>query len=215
MYIPLMGFVSKLNTHITPKTRYLPIPDDDLEMLLMDLADEDYTFFSITDGKVVEVVKVSSLCGKIVLDRGAEDTEPLVLRCGSVVAFIGTKTGVEDTVCQMESCTGGLADMYEQFAGFKSELTATYADVDTDLPIHEQHLAALAKRLGKDKHTYLKLSDGTNIEFIQVLGTKDGITVKRGQEHTEAVTFPRGTCVSWELTQAAVREIVCQMDCCP
>lgn len=104
---------------------------------------------------------------------------------------------------------------YTHYAGFISKLTDKFADVDTDLPIFEQHLSALKQRLGDGGYTYLKLLDGTYVEYIKVINQNGGLFVERGQEMTQARTFPIGTCVKWELTPQAVQDIICQMECCP
>lgn len=104
---------------------------------------------------------------------------------------------------------------YVQVAGFRSQLVDKLADVDTDLPIFEQHLTQLRNRLSANgDYTFLKVLDGTNIEYIRV-ENNDGLLVTRGLEQTNPTTFPVGSCVSWELTPTAVRDIVCQMPCCP
>lgn len=104
MYVSLAGFVTRLTDNISWKTRYLPIEQNDYDFLLKQLADEDYSFLEIRDGNASEVVKVTNICGKIVIDRGAEKTRPLAFRCGTGIAFLLTKQGVEDMVCQMEDC---------------------------------------------------------------------------------------------------------------
>lgn len=104
---------------------------------------------------------------------------------------------------------------YVQYAGFISNLTDKLADIDTDLPIHDQHLALLAQRLGGDGYTYLKAMDGTNVEYFRVINLSGKIAIDvRGLEKTTAHTFPVGTCIKWEITPMAVRDIVCQMPCC-
>ena len=40
---------------------------------------------------------------------------------------------------------------YEHYAGFITNLTDKFADVDSDLPIHEQHLAQLKNRITDGK----------------------------------------------------------------
>lgn len=104
---------------------------------------------------------------------------------------------------------------YEQYVGFISNLTDKLADVDTDLPIHEQHLALLRNRITDGKYTFLKILDGTNVEYIKVSNTGGALSVERGLELTTPTTFPVGSCVKWELTPTAVIDIVCQMACCP
>lgn len=101
VYKPLAGFVTRLTDNITYKTRHLPIDDDNYQVLLDNLADDDYSFLEIRDGNAIEVVKVINFCGKIVIERGQELTKPLSFRCGIGVAFIQTMQGVKDIVCQM------------------------------------------------------------------------------------------------------------------
>lgn len=104
---------------------------------------------------------------------------------------------------------------YEQYAGFISNLVDKLADVDTDLPIHEQHLAMLRSRITDGKYTFLKILDGTNVEYVKLSNTGGALALERGLELTKPTTFPVGSCVKWELTPTAVRDIVCQMPCCP
>ena len=104
---------------------------------------------------------------------------------------------------------------YEHYAGFISNLTDKLADIDTDLPIHEQHLALLRSRLDGNKYTFLKILDGTKVEYVKVINQGGKLYLERGKELTTPTTFPVGACVKWELTPTAVRDIVCQMPCCP
>lgn len=104
---------------------------------------------------------------------------------------------------------------YEQYAGFLSNLTDKLADVDTDLPIHEQHIALLKARLAGGKYTYLKIMDGTSVEYVKVSDQGGKLFLERGLELTTPTTFPIGSCVKWELTPSAIRDIICQMPCCP
>lgn len=105
--------------------------------------------------------------------------------------------------------------IYEQYAGFISNLIAKLGDNDKDLPIYEEHIALLKNRLANDKYTYLKILDGTNIEYIKVSNVNGSLVIERGYELTSPKTFPVGSCVKWEITPTAVRDIVCQMSCCP
>lgn len=105
---------------------------------------------------------------------------------------------------------------YIQIIDFNSKLIEKLDKVDTDLPVFEEHLSKLKSRLGDKNHTYLIIKDGSlNSEIIKVL-TQDGkLSIIRGLEQTDATTFPKGACVTHILTSTAVREIVCQMECCP
>lgn len=107
-----------------------------------------------------------------------------------------------------------MSQKYEHYAGFISNLVDKFADVDTDLPIHDQHLGLLKNRITDGKYTFLKIIDGTHIEYIKVANRGGSLFVKRGLETTTPRTFPVGSCVKWELTPTAVRDIICQMECC-
>lgn len=105
---------------------------------------------------------------------------------------------------------------YTSCAGFISMLVDKFADIDTDLPVPEQHISYLKSRLDVDGgYTFLKILDGTNIEYIRVTNNRGSLLISRGLEYTTPTTFPVGSCVKWELTPTAIRDIVCQMPCCP
>lgn len=105
--------------------------------------------------------------------------------------------------------------MYVQLAGFISNLTDKLVDIDTDLPIPDNHLALLGSRLSEGDYSFLKILDGTNIEYIKLIKGNGRLRIERGAELTKPTTFPVGSCVKWELTSTAIRDIVCQMPCCP
>lgn len=104
MYATLAGFLTRLTANISPNTRYLPIPSPDYERLVTNLKDGEYSFLEIRAGSAIEVVKVFNACGKITIERGAEQTRALNFNCGTGVSFILTVSGVRATRCQMESC---------------------------------------------------------------------------------------------------------------
>lgn len=104
---------------------------------------------------------------------------------------------------------------YRQIVDFISNLTDKYEDTATDLPIFEEHLSKLRSVLGTSNYTYLQIKDGTNVEIIKVQSNDGNLSVVRGLEQTSATTFPKGSCITWVMTSSAVRDIVCQMDCCP
>lgn len=105
---------------------------------------------------------------------------------------------------------------YVQFAGFNSNTTDKLLDTDLDLPVYEQHLSLLRQRINADgDYTYLVLNDGTQTEVVQLTNHGGFLKLTRALENTTASSFPTGTCVRWEITPAAVRDIVCQMECCP
>lgn len=103
---------------------------------------------------------------------------------------------------------------YVGMVGFKSNLIDKLGSVDADLPIFEEHIAALKRRLGAAGYTYLELRDGYNTEIIKVMSVCGNIEIERGLESTSPHTFPKGSYLGWIMTPGAVRDIVCQMDCC-
>lgn len=214
MYIPLGGFFTHINRALSREDSFLPINNIDYAKLLQTLPYGGYSFLLLKDGNAVEFVKVTNSCGKLVLIRGVESTNRLYFRCGSIVKFAICSQGIMDFVCQTEKCTE-VSGMYVSIAGFKSKLIDKLADIDTDLPIHDQHIAILKKRLGDTGYTYLRLYDGNNIEYVKIISVGGNISLERGLELTTPTTFPIGSCVTWEITPMAIRDIVCQMPCCP
>lgn len=104
---------------------------------------------------------------------------------------------------------------YVGIVGFKSTLVAKLADIDADLPVFEEHLSALRARLGATGYTYLEVKDGYNTEIIKVMSVCGNIEIERGLESTDPHTFPKGSYIGWAMTPSAIRDIVCQMECCP
>lgn len=103
--------------------------------------------------------------------------------------------------------------IYQQYAGFVSNLTGKLSNVGTSLPMPEHHLSLLKNRVSDGKYTFLKLFDGTNVEYIKVSNVGGELHIERGLELTGPTTFPVGSCVKWELTPTAVCDIICQMSC--
>lgn len=93
-FVPLDGFVSQVEKFGDTLT----ITDTD-ELLELLPEYDDWTTLSITDGKVMEVVKAKNHCGRLVLERGFEDTNKVKFSCGVCVQFIMTKAGVEAMAC--------------------------------------------------------------------------------------------------------------------
>lgn len=104
MYVSLAGFESVLTENISYKTNYLPIKKQDYDFLIDQLADGDYSFLQIQDGRAVEYVKVRNICDRIMIERGAEQTRTHSFKCGTPIAFVLTMRSIQDTICQMEQC---------------------------------------------------------------------------------------------------------------
>jgi hypothetical protein len=61
----------------------------------------------------------------------------------------------------------------------------------------------------------LVLRDNLYVEEIEVQNIDGVITIKtRGLDETEARRFPRGTCLSFDVTLSVVKHLVCNYDCC-
>lgn len=103
---------------------------------------------------------------------------------------------------------------YNHLAGFITNLTDKLADVDTDLPIPEQHIAFIKSRLADGEHTHLRIFDGTQIEYVKLTNTGGNLRLTRGVELSLPRTFPVGSCVKWELVPDDIFNIICQMPCC-
>lgn len=98
---PLDGFHTTLLSHVCGKTIWLDLDHaDDLLDLLPEY--DDWTTLAVYDGRVMEVVKAYNFCGRLVFDRGFEQTSKLSLPCGAYVAFILTRAGIESMACCAE-----------------------------------------------------------------------------------------------------------------
>lgn len=221
-YIPLAGFYTRLVDNLRDYEIYLPLSDEDYDFLYRYLEEDDtYSYLEIRDGKAIEIVKIYNYCGHIYMERGIDCTKPLSFRCGVSVRFILTKSSIENLICQLEEddckedeCMEGNMS-YKGVAGFISNLTDKYQDTNTGLPIPDEHKGLLLNRLGDNNYTYLEIIDGTQIEYIRITNNGNNLIANRGIELTSPKTFPIGSCVKWVLTPMAVRDIICQMDCCP
>lgn len=221
-YIPLAGFYTRLIDNLKRDEIYLPISDEDYDFLYEKLDEDDtYSYLEIRDGRAIEIVKIYNYCGHIYMERGIDCTSSLSFRCGSSVRFILTEESVKNLICQMEDedCESnkceGIDMSYIGIAGFISNLVEKYQDTNRGLPIAEEHKGLLLSRLGYGGYTYLEIMDGTQIEYIKVSNISGELVADRGLETTEPKTFPIGSCVKWVLTPMAVRDIICQMECCP
>ncbi|MCW9710003.1 hypothetical protein L5B71_03745 [Avibacterium sp. 21-586] len=95
---------------------------------------------------------------------------------------------------------------YKFLNGFTASLNEKLSTTDKLLPIAEAR--ALAERLNDD-HTYLVINDGTGSEIIKAYRFGNEVKIERGQDDTQAKTFPMGACVKWEFTQSAFNDLGC------
>jgi hypothetical protein len=98
--------------------------------------------------------------------------------------------------------------------GFQTSLINKYLIGDTDLPVSATDLAQLTTLLGEDGYIFLTISDQIGTEVVKVSGVCGALTVLRAQDGTTQLNFPKGSCVSFRMTPAVVRDMVCNTVCC-
>lgn len=215
MYRDIAGFRAKTNEYLNEYSAHLPVSSK-VEARLLDLLDEgEYTHLKLIDGNAFEIVKLENYCGRLVIYRGKEGTSPKKFPCPSRIEFVLTPEGVERIICAMEDdyCEDYMSN-YKAVMDFSVNITEKLADIDTDLPIADNHYAKLSRDLGGG-YTFLSICDGVNTEIVKVSANGGKLFIERALENTEAHTFPVGSVVEYTLTPTAVRDIICQMDCCP
>lgn len=214
MYKPLAGFSAKLTARLPQNSAFFPIGNSDQQWLLELLDAGDYTHLLLIDGNAREVVRVKNHCNTLILYRGRMGTRALPFPCGAKASYIITPHTIEQLVCSLQYCEKNTMP-YSAAVAFSVNLTAKFADIDTDLPIADDKMAVLLATLPQGHHTYLSICDNFNVEIVMVSNNYGKLIVERGQELTEAHTFPIGSVVEHVITPSAIRDIVCQMECCP
>ncbi|QLD33151.1 hypothetical protein [Mannheimia varigena] len=96
--------------------------------------------------------------------------------------------------------------MYKWLNGYSTSLNGKLNATDGLLPI--TNARGLAEKLGAD-HTYIVINDGTGAEIVKAYAFGNEVKIERGKDGTQAKTFPTGSCVKWEFTQAAFNDIGC------
>ncbi|MFZ7136609.1 hypothetical protein ACLSZP_09775 [Avibacterium avium] len=92
---------------------------------------------------------------------------------------------------------------YKWLNGFTASLNEKLNATDKLLPITEAR--GLAEKLNDD-YTYLVINDGTGAEIVKAYRFGNDVKIERGQDGTQAKTFPMGACVKWEFTQSAYND---------
>lgn len=95
---------------------------------------------------------------------------------------------------------------YTFLNGFSASLSEKLNATDGLLPI--TNARELAEKLG-EKHSYLVINDGTGAEIVKVSAFGNEVKIERGKDGTTAKTFPAGSCVKWEFTESAFKDIGC------
>lgn len=214
MYKPLAGFSAKLTTGLPQDSAFFPISNKDRQYLLDLLDTRDHTHFLLTDGNAREVVRLENYCHTLILYRGRMGTRAIPFPCGAKATYIITPHTVERLVCSIDNCEGDQMP-YAPVVSFSVNTVVKLSDIDTDAPIADDKLAVLLSSVPVGAHTYLSICDGVNTEIVKASNVYGKIVFERGQELTSAHTFPVGSVIEHVMTPSAIREIVCQMDCCP
>jgi hypothetical protein len=93
---------------------------------------------------------------------------------------------------------------------FVSALTATA----TTLPLANGDAGSLATKIGATGHAWLTISDPIGAEVVKASVFNGQILIERGQDGSTARVFPAGSCVDARMTSAAVKDLICNYDCC-
>ena len=214
MYTPISGFSTELTSYLPADSAFFPVSRLVRFWLLEKLPDRGYCYLILVDGNAAEVVKLENYCNTLIIYRGRMGTKPLSFPCGAKAQYIITPHTIEQLACAIDDCKDNLMP-YTALVSFSVNTTGKLADIDTDLPIADDKLSIMLTNLPEGAHTYLSVCDGFNTEIIKATNMYGRINVERGQELTEARTFPVGSVIEYIMTPTAIREIVCQMDCCP
>lgn len=214
MYKPISGFSAVLTATLPQNSAFFPVSNSDRQRLLELLDSRDYAHLLLTDGDAREVVRLENYCNTLILYRGRMGTRAIPFPCGATAAYIITPHTVEQLVCGLENCEGNQMP-YASVVSFSVNTVEKLADIDTDIPIADDKIALLLSGVPEGSHTYLSICDGVNTEIAKASNVYGKIVFERGQELTSAHTFPVGSVIEHIMTPSAIREIVCQMDCCP
>lgn len=214
MYKSIFGFSTKLTSSLPADSAFFPISNLVRKRLLELLDAGDYTHIMLSDGNAREIVRLENYCNTLILYRGRSTTRALPFPCGATATYLITSHTVESIVCAIDNCEDNLMP-YVAAIDFSVNTVVKLADIDTDIPIADDKLAILLSKIPEGAHTYLSIYDGTNTEVVKASNVYGKISLERGQELTESHTFPIGSVIEHVMTPTAIREIVCQMDCCP
>lgn len=214
MYKSLFGFSTRLTAQLPRDSAFFPISDTDRKKLLSLLDSGDYTYVMLSDGNGREIARLANYCNTLILYRGRVDTRAISFPCGAKVAYIITPHTIESIVCAIDACEENPMP-YTSVVDFSVNTVVKFSDIDTDIPIADDKIAILLSRIPPGAHTYLSIYDGINTEIVKADNVYGKISLERGQELTESHTFPVGSVIEHTMTPTAIREIVCQMDCCP
>lgn len=104
--------------------------------------------------------------------------------------------------------------MLRTIMSFSTTLMGKINKGDTILPISNNDMGLLKSLVPEGDHTYLVIRDPTGAEIVMATHTCSGILLTRGLDGTSDRAAPRGSCVSFEMTPAVVKDLICSHDCC-
>lgn len=97
---------------------------------------------------------------------------------------------------------------------FTATLSAKLERGDLVLPLSRTDEMALKSYIPDGEYTYLTIRDTTGTEIVKVEHVCSELVLTRAQDGTLERTFPKGSCVRFEMTPAAVKDLICTYDCC-
>lgn len=97
---------------------------------------------------------------------------------------------------------------------FSASLNARLDKADRTLPLNKADSDRLMAAMEEDDYAYLVIRDPVGAEIVKVTNTCGGLLVDRGQDGTDAMNFPKGSCVRHEMTPAVVKDLICNYNCC-
>lgn len=101
------------------------------------------------------------------------------------------------------------------FKPFAAVLNRTLEKDSHALPLTDSDQTRLLAQLPEGEETLLVVRDGLYTEEIRVANSEGyPLITERGVGETEARKFPRGSCLSFEVTLSVLREEICNYDCC-
>lgn len=97
---------------------------------------------------------------------------------------------------------------------FSGTLQYPFRKGDIQLPLFPSDAAKLAALLEDGDYTYLLISDPVSSEIIKVTRECGFFVSERAQDGTMESNFPKGACVTFTMSPAVVKELICTHDCC-
>lgn len=88
--------------------------------------------------------------------------------------------------------------------GWSAALTADLSTTATILPLRVRDVTRLCNTIG-DNHTYLVLTNGTDVEIVRAECSGSNVVIERGES---PIAVPSGGCVRFEVTEQLLADYV-------